>query len=67
MADPIETETPHPCSCGETHVGHICWLSRMGMLMEMQHLTDNPTVKCTRCGAKANLAHNVCFPEALGP
>jgi hypothetical protein len=48
-------------------MGHICWLSKMGMLMEMQHLTDNPTVKCSKCGAKANLDHNVCFPEALGP
>ena len=33
----IDTETPHPCNCGETHKGHICWLSKMHMLMEVQH------------------------------
>ena len=65
MADLIDTETPHPCNCGETHKGHICWLSQMGLLREMQHLTDTPTVKCAKCGAKANLPHNVCFPGTL--
>lgn len=63
--DRIETETPHSCGCGETHKGHICWLSNMGLLMEVQHLTSDPTVRCAKCGAKANLAHNVCFPEEL--
>jgi len=50
------------CSCGELHKGHICWFSSMGLLSEMYHLTDNPTVSCSRCGAKANMPHNVCFP-----
>ena len=53
------------CSCGERHKGHICWLSHMGLLMEIQHLTDNPAVSCSKCGAKANLPHNVCFPAPL--
>ena len=55
------------CTCGETHKGHICWLSRMGMIMEVQHLSENPTVSCSNCGAKANLAHNVCYPAPLAP
>jgi len=54
------------CSCGEMHKGHICWLTHMGLLMEVQHITDTPTVSCTKCGAKANLPHNVCFPKPLG-
>jgi hypothetical protein len=53
------------CTCGEMHKGHICWLTNMGMLNEVQHLTSQPTVKCLKCGAKANLPHNVCFPEEL--
>ena len=53
------------CTCGEMHKGHICWLSRMGLIMEVQHLTDNPAVLCSNCGAKANHAHNVCYPVAL--
>jgi predicted nucleic acid-binding Zn ribbon protein len=36
----------------------------MGMGMELQHLTDAPTVKCSQCGARANQSHNVCFPVA---
>ena len=50
------------CSCGEFHKGHICWLSRMELWAEVKHLTDNPTVTCSKCGAKANQPHNVCFP-----
>jgi ribosomal protein L32 len=37
----------------------------MGLFMELQHLTDTPTVKCSKCGATANLPHNVCFPATL--
>jgi hypothetical protein len=51
------------CSCGEMHKGHICWLSQMGLYREVQHLADNPTTVCLKCGAKANQPHNVCFPE----
>ncbi|NVN92224.1 MAG: hypothetical protein HXX11_16700 [Desulfuromonadales bacterium] len=52
------------CSCGEMHKGHICWLSNMGLLNEVRHLTNNPTVTCSKCGARANLPHNVCFPPS---
>lgn len=51
------------CNCGELHKGHICWLTHMGLLSEVYHLTCNPTVTCRKCGARANLPHNVCFPE----
>ena len=54
------------CACGDMHKGHICWLSHMGLIMEVGHLTDNPTVACTKCGARANLSHNVCFPAPPG-
>ncbi len=54
------------CGCGELHKGHICWLTQMGMIMEVQHLSNTPTVACAKCGAKANLPHNVCFPGPLG-
>lgn len=64
--EPIATYPPHPCSCGETHHGHICWLSRMGLLHEVAHLSAAPTVRCRQCGARANLPHNVCSPEPLG-
>ena len=53
------------CTCGEMHKGHICWLAHMGLLSEVYHLTNNPTVSCSKCGAKANLPHNVCFPIPL--
>ncbi len=55
------------CSCGEMHKGHICWLTNMGMLQEVLHISDKPTVTCSTCGAKANLAHNVCSPVPLEP
>jgi len=51
------------CSCGELHKGHICYLHNMGMLQEVHHLSDKPTVTCKKCGARANLPHNLCFPE----
>lgn len=54
------------CSCGEMHKGHICWLTNMGLLSEVYHLSNSPTVSCLKCGAKANLPHNVCFPEPPG-
>jgi hypothetical protein len=50
------------CSCGELHKGHICYLTNMGMLQEVYHLSNAPTVSCEKCGARANLPHNLCFP-----
>jgi len=62
MPDQLKIMT---CACGELHTGHICWLSQMGLLNEVHHLTCTPTVACSECGAKANLPHNVCFPKPL--
>jgi hypothetical protein len=45
--------------------GHICWLSQMGLRNAAHHLTDNPTVICSKCNAKANMPHYVCFPIPL--
>lgn len=69
MAELTGTETSDAvCSCGELHKGHICWLTHMGLLHEVYHLTCSPTVSCSKCGARANLPHNVCFPIPLeGP
>lgn len=53
------------CTCGELHKGHICSLTNMGLLSEVSHLTNAPTVTCLKCGAKANQAHNLCFPEEM--
>ena len=53
------------CTCGELHKGHICYLTNMGMLLEVHHISDKPAVRCEKCGAKANQPHNVCFPGSL--
>ena len=65
MDERLDNQKPDlECSCGETHIGHICWLSHMGLLSEVYHISNNPTVSCSKCGAKANLPHNVCFPAS---
>lgn len=51
------------CTCGDLHKGHICWLTNMGLLAEVAHLTTAPTVTCLKCGARANQPHNLCFPK----
>lgn len=66
MSDQLDKDgSEMVCSCGEMHKGHICWLTHMGLLNEVHHLTCSPTVSCLKCGAKANLAHNVCFPTPI--
>ncbi len=66
MTDQTKSEeSQSTCSCGEMHKGHICWLSQMGLLNEVVHLTNSPTIACSKCGAKANQHHNVCFPTPL--
>lgn len=66
IEQPKMEDSEQTCSCGEMHKGHICWLSQMGLLNEVVHLTNSPTISCSKCGAKANLPHNVCFPAPLG-
>ena len=62
MSDQLKIMT---CSCGKMKKGHICWLTYMGLMAEVHHLTSNPTVSCSKCGAKANQPKNVCFPISL--
>lgn len=63
MADQLGNENSDMvCACGEMHKGHICWLSHMGLLNEVYHLSCSPTILCSKCGAESNLTHNVCFP-----
>ena len=65
MPNQADNDKEMVCSCGELHKGHVCWLSHMGLLAEVHHLTNSPTIMCAKCGAKANLPHNVCFPTDM--
>lgn len=58
-------EAGKSCSCGEKHQGHLCVLRSKGMMKEIQHLTDNPSIACFTCGAEANSEENVCSPVPL--
>lgn len=53
------------CHCGAKHTGHICMLKSAGLVKEIEHLTDHPTVACFTCGAEANSEENVCNPLPL--
>jgi hypothetical protein len=39
---------------------HICYLKLHGMEKCIASVTDNPTVECRQCGAKANSVKYVC-------
>lgn len=54
------------CSCGKKHEEHICALHSKGLIKEVEHLTDNPTVTCAICLVNANSSDNVCKPTTLG-
>lgn len=45
---------------GESHKLHMCALKAEGKLELIKSLSDNPTVECRQCGAKANSLENVC-------
>ena len=47
------------CNC-ESHKMHICYLKSQGEDDCIKSLTDNPTVVCRQCGAKANSIQNLC-------
>uniref|UniRef100_A0A831XGE2 Uncharacterized protein n=1 Tax=Geobacter metallireducens TaxID=28232 RepID=A0A831XGE2_GEOME len=48
-------------SCtGETHKQHMCYLNSQGEDERIRNLSDNPTVECRQCGAKANRVEYVC-------
>jgi len=48
-------------SCtAETHRMHLCALKKEGRDDLVKSLSDNPTVECRHCGAKANSLEYVC-------
>lgn len=47
------------CNC-ESHTKHICYLKSHGQDDCIKSLTDNPTVECRQCGAKANSSEYIC-------
>jgi hypothetical protein len=40
----------------------MCILKEKGMTEEIAKFSDNPTVECGICGAKANSADYICTP-----
>lgn len=49
----------------EQHKMHMCALKAEGEADCIKSLSDNPTVECGNCGAKANDPQNVCEPKPL--
>ena len=47
------------CDSGHHHM-HMCALKRQGLDDCILSLSDNPTVECSQCGAKANSSENLC-------
>ena len=48
-------------SCdSENHHLHMCALKRKRLDDCIKSLSDNPTVECSKCGAKANSSENLC-------
>jgi hypothetical protein len=39
---------------------HICYLKSQGLEECIKSISDNPTVECRQCGAKANSLQYVC-------
>ena len=44
----------------ESHKTHICYLKSQGQEECIRSITDNPTVECRHCGAKANSLEYIC-------
>lgn len=52
--------------CDEkSHKVHLCALKHKGLMADIDQLSSKPTVVCGKCGAKANIAANVCNPRPL--
>jgi hypothetical protein len=47
------------CDC-EDHQIHMCVLKREGQDDRIKSCSDNPTVECRKCGAKANSSKYLC-------
>ena len=48
-----------PCD-SKDHSKHMCALKLQGLDDCVKSLSDNPQVKCSHCGAKANSLKNIC-------
>lgn len=48
------------CQDSKNHSNHMCSLKLQGRLDEVKKLSDQPTVECGHCGAKANSIQNIC-------
>lgn len=48
-----------------SHKEHMCALKAANDTQTISCLSDNPTVECGNCGAKANSPDNVCDPVKL--
>ena len=44
----------------ESHKMHMCSLKMKGMDDCIKSITDNPTVECRHCGARANSLQYIC-------
>ena len=53
-------------SCNdEKHRMHMCALKAAGETDLIRTLSDNPTVQCRQCGARANSAKNLCAAHLM--
>ena len=50
------------CWKPEKHPQHMCKLLKLGMMQEIDRRSAKPTVRCAKCGAKADLPEAVCQP-----
>ncbi len=47
---------------GNEHNEHMCALKKAEKMELVRCLSDQPTVECGNCGARANRPDNVCKP-----
>ena len=53
-------------SCdSKDHRKHMCALKAQGQENSIQELSNNPTIECKHCGAKANSIKNVCAAHLI--
>ncbi|NVN90743.1 MAG: hypothetical protein HXX11_09060 [Desulfuromonadales bacterium] len=53
------------CCDDKSHHHHMCILKEKAMTAEIERASNNPTVECGICGAKANSADYVCTPAKV--
>src|SRR6185369_3594590 len=58
--------TSEGCTDDASHKMHMCYLKSQGLDLCIKSISDNPTVECRHCGAKANSVENVCAAHLEG-